>query len=107
MAGAAAQGAVGAGQRAVVDGDHVLEAAHAEAVHARVDLVDGVPPEALLDAADGLEAGQGVELQRTVDVAVGDLDRPHRPVGLGLDEDAAGEAERRVGARSARAARAK
>ena len=56
MAGVAAHRPVGAAERPVVDRDEVREAPGLEAAHARVGLVDRVPAEALLDAADRLEA---------------------------------------------------
>src|SRR4051812_45881077 len=97
VARVAAQRAVGAAQRPVMDRDQVREAPHPEAAHARVSLVDGVPAEALLDAFDGLEALPRVELQCAVDVDARNLDATHAAVEGGLVEDPAGEPELRVG----------
>src|SRR3954447_2901175 len=57
--------------RAVVHGHHVGEAAGRKPVHSRTGLVDRAPAEALEDPADPLEAVAGVDLQRAVNVVVG------------------------------------
>src|ERR1035437_987259 len=66
----AAQHAVSRGKRTVMPADQLGQRPGLESTHARVDLVDRVPTESLLDPADRLEAWTRVALQRAADVVV-------------------------------------
>src|SRR5215211_3771635 len=59
----AAHRPVGATKRPMVDRDQVREAPCLESAHARIRLVDRVPAETLLDAADRREALSRVQLE--------------------------------------------
>src|SRR4051812_33899864 len=77
----------------MVDRAEVEEVPRGEPAHPRVRLIDRVPPEPLLDAADRFEAFARVELDCPVDVRRPDLDAAI-PTSLGrLVQLPAGQSE--------------
>src|SRR5918997_2267211 len=92
VARVAAQPASRARARAVVARHELGVGVRVKPPHACVGFVDGVPAQALLDAADGREAAERVKLQRAVYVVARDANRPPT-LTTRLDQRAAGHTD--------------